>query len=168
MNHPTTELIHGILRGGWECASYRNIFEYLIRSILSISIAGRALAGWTNSRAKVYLPRCVFKTASNAIPVDNLMHTLFQDSVPGMRPGEQLWPLADCLFATVLMHLQSFQEKYPNHVAFDHIVQTGDQLLHLLSSVLSETKFLIIYWNNWNRTRLRRKTHRTVRVGKGS
>lgn len=125
VNHPTTELIHGILRGGWECASYCNIFEYLIRSVTSLSIAGRALAGWPNSRTKVFLPRCVFKTDINGTQVDNLIHALFQDSVPGMRPGCALWPLAECLFATLLLHLRSFQEKYPKHVALAEAFSTG-------------------------------------------
>ena len=128
VNHPITELIHGILRGGWECASYCNIFEYLIRSVQSICIAGRALAGWPNSRSKVHLPRCVFKNESNSRQVDNLMHALFKDSVPGMRVGCLLWPLAECLFATLLLHLQSFQVKYPKHAALVELLSTGTQL----------------------------------------
>ena len=128
VNHPTTELIHGILRGGWECASYCNIFEYLIRSVQSISTAGRALAGWPNSRSKVHLPRCVFKTESNSRQVNNLMHALFKDSVPGIRVECFLWPLAECLFAILLPHLQSFQVKYPKHAALVELLSTGTQL----------------------------------------
>ena len=142
VNHPTTELIHGILRGGWECASYCNIFEYLIRSIQSVSIGGRALAGWPNSRSKVYLPRCVFKNGLNSTQVDNLIHALFKDSVPGMRVGCILWPLAECLFATLLLYLQSFQEKYPKHAALVELFSTGIQLT--LSYYL-QSKRLTIY-----------------------
>ena len=128
VNHPITELIHGILRGGWECASYCNIFEYLIRSVQSICIAGRALAGWPNSRSKVHLPRCVLKNESNSRQVDNLMHALFKDSVPRTRVGSLLWPLAECLFATLLLYLQLFQVKYPKHAALVELMSTGTQL----------------------------------------
>jgi hypothetical protein len=115
IEHPMCELIHGILRGGWQFSGYCNIFEYIVKSLRSMSIAGRALAGWPNSRCKVFLPRCSFLDALNVVQVNNLMTHLFHGQVMGMEVDGPLWPLADCMLATVLMHLPDFMVKYPNH-----------------------------------------------------
>jgi hypothetical protein len=126
IDHPMCELIHGILRGGWQFSGYCNIFEYIVSSLKSMSIAGRALAGWPNSRCEVFLPKCSsFLDASNVVRVNNLMAHLFNGQVKGMEKDGPLWPLADCMLATVLMHLDNFIIKYPNHLALIRLIEAG-------------------------------------------
>jgi hypothetical protein len=125
LEHRNCELFHGIIRGGWAFGGYCNIFEYIMKSLRTMSVAGKALAGWPNPREKVHLPRCCFIDSLNIVRVNNLMQYLFQGQVVGMQKDGPLWPLADCILATVLMHLPSFVEKYPNHVALKALKEAG-------------------------------------------
>ena len=87
-----------------------------IKGILeSISRAGKALSGWSRPTTRVQQPNCVFITEGNITKVENLMIKLFQCSVPQMKRAGRLWPLANCLLATVLMYLSEMMTEYPRH-----------------------------------------------------
>ena len=91
------------------------MFIYIEGVLHPVSCAGRALAGWRDSHTNVFQPECCFITESNETQVSNLIMKLFQCSVRDMHTHGKLWPLALCLFATLLMHLPEMRSKYPNH-----------------------------------------------------
>jgi hypothetical protein len=62
---------------------------------------------------KIHEPSCIFMTEDNITKVENLMIKLFQFSVPQMKRTGSLWPLANCLLATVLMYLSETMVEYP-------------------------------------------------------
>ena len=60
VNHPGCDLFHAIVRGGWEFSSSVRIFEYVMMLNLTVSIGGRALSGWNQTRYGAKCPRLIF------------------------------------------------------------------------------------------------------------
>ena len=80
VNHPTTELWHAIARGGWDFKSLCSVFEYLLKVGETVLVAGRALAGWRNSRKPCAPPRfCddILHKEDNTAKVNLMMENLF-------------------------------------------------------------------------------------------
>lgn len=78
VNHPSCELIHAIVRGGWDYSGLCNIFEYIQACNHLLNIAARALSGWNNPRLPTYPPRldCI-RNVENSITIDNMISHLF-------------------------------------------------------------------------------------------
>ena len=109
-DHPTCKLENTIFRGGWEAKGFSRAFCYIGGIMNPISTAGRALAGWKDSRVRVHQPDCVSLLGQNETQIENLIVKLFHCSVTELHPRGKLWPLAKCLFATFLMHLSEMRK----------------------------------------------------------
>jgi hypothetical protein len=119
MNHPTTEIGHVIMRGGWYFSNMCNAFEYLLQLVHSLMIGGRALAGWADSRRPCFPPRLILVDTSNLALVTRLYTKVFGTWESVFSPNNRLNPLVETMFASILMYLASMLEKYgPLHIVF--------------------------------------------------
>ena len=124
--HIDCELIHAILRGGWDFAGECNIFVYLGQFFATISVGGKALAGWENARQHVAAPSCVFITDANRCQVANFISALFPSNMPMFILGGKLRPLLDGMLASLLMYMQPMMDKYSaNHIVILKLVEVA-------------------------------------------
>ena len=59
--------------------------------------------------------------------IGNLVVKLFHCSVPDMHANGKLWPLALCMFATVLMYLPEMRSKYPRHELLTILIDKANE-----------------------------------------
>jgi hypothetical protein len=52
---------------------------------------------------------------------------LFQCSVEELHPRRRLWPLAKCLFATILLYLPQLSSTYPTHGVLSVLVEKASE-----------------------------------------
>ena len=95
--------------------SMSKAFAYISGILDSVSRAGKALSEWKETAPMIQQPTCAFITDENMTKVENLMIKLYKCSVPSMKRGWSLWPLAHCLFATTLMTLNEMMFEYPSN-----------------------------------------------------
>lgn len=148
--HKTTRFIDIILRGGWEAKSMSRMFIYIEGVLHPISCAGRALAGWRDSHTNVFQPECCFITQSNETQVSNLIMKLFQCSVRDMHTRGKLWPLALCLFATLLMYLPEMRSRYPNHGVSHVLMEKSQECDIRLGQLLEWSKMVKVRFDHRN------------------
>jgi hypothetical protein len=122
LNHPSCELIHAIIRGGWEFSSLCNIFEYIMGTKETLSIGGRALAGYPEPRRRTYPPRlsaCI--DGNNDIAINVLKTVLFHSNHFDILKCNDLNGLVDTMLASLLQYLNVI---LTNHTMDNLIVVT--------------------------------------------
>ena len=149
-SHKTTRFIDIVLRGGWEAKGISRLFIYIEGIQYPISCAGRALSGWRDSHVTVHQPECCFLNADNATQIDNLVVKLFHCSVPDMHANGKLWPLALCMFATLLMHFPEMRSKYPRHELLTILVDKANECDITLKELLEWGKAVKDKFHNSN------------------
>ena len=110
VNHPTTSLTDAIRRGGWDFSGICNVWEYILQLSESLAIAGRALAGYSNSRNRCFPARlsCLTDVDENALR--NLVNDLFFHD--GITFEKDMEDFVNCLFAVLPMSLEDMLSTY--------------------------------------------------------
>ena len=134
--HKTVEFIDVVLGGGWEGESISRLFIYIEGVLHPISSAGRALAGWRDSTVDVYQPVYCFMQSHNKVQIENLIIKLFQCSVQELHPRGKLWPLAKCMFATLLRYLPQLRTEYPSHSVLSVLAEKATKCDITMSDLL--------------------------------
>lgn len=98
----------------------------------------------------VHQPECCFLNADNATQIDNLVVKLFHCSVPDMHANGKLWPLALCMFATLLMYLPEMRSKYPRHELLTILVDKANECDITLKELLEWGKAVKDRFNDSN------------------
>ena len=100
-NSAGVSMSHVIMRGGWDLSGINKVFEYMLQVTTSVSIGGRALAGWPNPRLPCYpaTVTCV-RNESNQEQMDALQGLLFSSF---NFSKWNLDALRDMLYASLLL-----------------------------------------------------------------
>ena len=91
----------------------------------SIAVAGRALSGWQFPHLPTRSAQCCFVDSANKSLIENLITDLLHARVEKMKPQQPLWPVATTMFATLLMHLEDFERRYPQHFAIHRLYEVA-------------------------------------------
>jgi hypothetical protein len=77
--NPFCELVHAVIRGGWDYSGLCNIWEYIQACNQLLNVAARAIGAWKNPRSETYPPRLVPIRVDPAttIMIDNFISELF-------------------------------------------------------------------------------------------
>ena len=116
VNTPGLDLIHAILRGGWDFQYMCNIFEYILQDITNLNIAGAALAGWKSIRHLVFPPRLVFRSnldENYTLKINGLINELFRTTAYSLPIAME--PFYDVMMASLLQHLQGMIDRCTVH-----------------------------------------------------
>ncbi len=130
LNHPTTEFFHALARGGWECSGMTKMFEYVMLNDVAVSVGGKALSGWRNSRKKVKSPslKPIIGDIRSGINIDNLLNTLFSAlSTVQIKHEGLLMQLKRVMFASILLHWLTMTTKYYNSTIVQKIIRICSQ-----------------------------------------
>jgi hypothetical protein len=111
VSHASCSIAHALMRGNWECTDICVLFHYLLHLSVLIDVAGKALAGWTDARQKVFSPRLdVVRNDTNSKDVDAFMCDVLNLSSAGDKfgPEGRLRPFAKAMLASLIMYWNDF------------------------------------------------------------
>ena len=115
-----------IARGGWDLTFLSTYFEYLLYPEIVVVRAGRALAGWPNSRIMVYSPSLtlLYSTlqADDLRAAELIKQTLFH-KVCSILNKEVI----DVLFAAILKNYNDCVIKYPNNPVYKEVRKVSNE-----------------------------------------
>uniref|UniRef100_A0A7S3H495 Uncharacterized protein n=1 Tax=Spumella elongata TaxID=89044 RepID=A0A7S3H495_9STRA len=109
----TGDVVVGTVRGGWggQLAGVATILEYHMESDYTLSIGGKALAGWSDPKKPVFPPSCDAITATMSTEqvahFHNFLRYLF-NAVHFDIVNSPLHPLAFCMWASFVQYLPQF------------------------------------------------------------
>ena len=82
--------------------------------------------------------------------VSNLIMKFFQCSVRNMPTRGKLWPLALCLFATLLMYLPEMRSRYPNRGVLHVLLEKSQECDIRLGQLLEWSKMVMVRFDHRN------------------
>jgi len=112
----TGDIVVATIRGGWGSflASVATILEYYIGSHHTLSIGGRAIAGWPDPHRHVHAPSCDSfvnsMSASEKVVFSNFLSSLFRTSHFDIL-NSKIRPFAYCMFASLVQYLPQLSAK---------------------------------------------------------
>ncbi len=121
----TGDVVVGTVRGGWggQLSGVATILEYHMESDYTLSIGGKALAGWADPKKPVFPPSCDTITASMTTDQVAHFHSFLRflfSAVHFNIMDSPLHPLALCMWASFVQYLPQFIE----HCGRGHVVMT--------------------------------------------
>ena len=139
VNHPNAELVHAIMRGGWEMSSINSMFEYVLQCPQSVAIAGRALAGWPNCRQKCVPPRLLRDT----LTIDNFLFNLFDVTFNFTTPRSTMKSFMKTMLASILCYLDVILSTYPR------LLDDSNSWLHIFLTKGKQFSFDLNHLKLW-------------------
>ena len=122
--HPHCNLIHVLVRVGWDMTVSSKMFEYLLSLIQTISEAGRALAAWNVLNQGEYPPWITFDMSAKE---KNFAWSLFECARSQLRQGD-LQHLHWTLFASLMMYFTDVQDSCgSNHLIILKIMEKAKE-----------------------------------------
>lgn len=155
-----TNLVTAVHRGAWDypMASITTAMEYVTQTIETVSIAGKALAGWPDPTQDVFPPRCepilttLTKDGTNRLY--NLLNALFTNARCALM-SSKLRPFAQSMFASLVMHLSEFIAKYGDrHVVIINLRDNADRVGVSMSTLQQWGDLVRADWKERNKNAL--------------
>lgn len=120
--HPGTELIHAIIRGGWDMTNSSAMFEYVLQSRAGLTIGARALAGYSNVRQLKSAPKLPkLHVDSEDCTKLNILRKRVFDRAELQQKNLQMY--SDTMLASLLQHLERMQSKYGSNAVTSSLFQ---------------------------------------------
>ncbi|OYX41102.1 hypothetical protein B7Y94_05555 [Candidatus Saccharibacteria bacterium 32-49-12] len=148
-------VVAAVHRGGWEypVASVTTMLEYMVQSPETLALAGKALAGWPEPRHFVSPPRCDnvtnTLTPAESIRFGNCISALFSNARCDLL--HHLRPFAFTMFASLLMYLGSFIQKYGDkHIVIVNLVTTADRFQFSKATLIHWGQLIQQDWKDRN------------------
>lgn len=121
------DLIHAVVRGGWDHTGLCSIFEYIQATSTLLNVGGRALNGWNYPRKPCYPARLVFVDDVNASTVHNFMWELFHlggmNAELGFAIGGRLYGFAQAMLASIIQSYTDMCDRFNGtHCVLSRIV----------------------------------------------
>jgi len=140
VDDPLAGLLFGWVRGGWDFSGDCKMWGYLKHDMPTIVVGGRRLAGWPNCRRPSCSPRLVFVNDSNRELIDNLIQSLFGNTLPVFDDESKLKPFLRVLLATLLCHFEEMENIYghTHNQVLKKLVQGANSFANIKPSQLRE------------------------------
>jgi hypothetical protein len=157
-HHPTTDIMQCILRGGWDFTGMTNFFEYILHTNYGLSVGGRALAGWPDSRQACYPPRMdkIFETMKDEemSKFKNLIHELVPFHWNEKNSCPSLLKLRETLCASLFQHYdQMLAVCTTSHPVIDRIDKAILRFKYSAMEMKKWSETITIDWNIRNSIR---------------
>lgn len=143
MLESTGDVVTATIRGGWGgfLASVATIMEYYIGSHHTLSLGGKAIAGWSNPARHVYAPSCEsllsVMTVSEKTAFQNFLTTLF-GAAHFQIMESNIRQFAYCMFASLVQYLSEFIAKYgSSHIVVVTLLRVARQFNISLAKLLA-------------------------------
>ena len=119
--HHECDFKHAVMRSGHDHTNMCAAFEYSIAHPHLVALSGRALQQYPYPKQLSVQPNLSFMTPENSSKVTDLMRHLFHLHERYFQPNGKLWKFGCCLFATFVMHFESFSTQFFRHLLMDKV-----------------------------------------------
>lgn len=149
----TGDVVVATIRGGWGgfLASVATILEYYIGSHHTLSVGGKAIAGWSDPTRHIHPPSCEPilspMSTSEKMVFTNFLCSLFSAAHFDIMHSN-LRPFAYCMFASIVQYLSVFVAQYgSNHVVVSNLLRAARQFNYSMATLLAWGKSVSNDWS---------------------